>query len=395
MQKISVLGLGYTGLPTAAILAKAGFDVLGIDVNKFVVETINAQNVHIEEPDLEDLVRSVVQNKKLHASTVLSTSDVYIIAVPTPIKEDKTPDLSFVESAVRMVADVLEAGNLIIIESTIPPLTCLNLVAPLIKKLTGLDVRNDFFLAHCPERVIPGKILSEIINNDRVVGGATHDATDKAVQLYASFVKGKILRSDVTTAEMVKLMENTFRDVNIALANEFAKVAEDININIHDAINLANHHPRVNIHTPSIGVGGHCIPVVPWFIAYVSPENSKIIKLARSINDQRPKEMVEKILVFSNQNPKLSLAFYGLSFKPDIDDFRNSPAIEIVKMVAQVVTTEIKIVEPYLKSLPKELSDIPNIKLVALGELDWDTHLNILLVPHRQFSDLQLLNLVQ
>ncbi len=394
IQKISVLGLGYTGLPTAAVLASAGFDVLGVDVNKFVIETINAQKVHIEEPELEELVRRVVQSNKLRASSVVLTSDVYILAVPTPIKEDKTPDLSFIESAVRMVATVLKSGNLIIVESTIPPLTCLKVVVPLIKDLTGLDARNDYFLAHCPERVIPGKILYEIVNNDRVVGGATPDATDKAIQLYSTFVKGKLLGVDVTTAEMVKLMENTFRDVNIALANEFAKIAEDIGINIHDAIRLANHHPRVNIHTPGIGVGGHCIPVVPWFIAHVSPENSKIIKLARFINDCRPKEMAEKILRLLNQNPSRSLALFGLAFKPDIDDLRNSPAIEIVKMIAQTVSADIKVVEPYITKLPKELSNISNVKLVSLDELEWDSQLNILLVPHKQFSNLQLINLV-
>jgi len=385
-KSIQIFGLGYIGLPTAAIMAEAGYRVYGVDVKSDVVEIISRGDIHIEEDKLESLVRSVVSSGNLTADITPRVCDVHIIAVPTPINEDKSPDISYVLSAVRSIATVLRPGNLIIVESTIPPLTCVKFVAPLIEEITGLRDGADYLLAHCPERVIPGKILYELIHNDRIVGGTTEDATDATCSIYRSFVRGKILETDATTAEMCKLMENTFRDVNIALANEFSQISEKIDVDIFEAIKLANHHPRVNIHTPSIGVGGHCIPVDPWFIVHAAPNEAKIIKAAREINDGKPAIVADRICNVISKHSDATVALLGLSYKPDVDDYRESPAIEVVKILTKNSDRTIVIADPFVKEIPESLKERVNVTLLSLEEAVGLANIIVVLVEHSQFS---------
>ncbi len=387
MKELSanVIGLGYIGLPTAATLANANIDVTGIDINQNIVDTINQGNIHITEHGLDILVRAAVQRKRLKASTTIQMADIHIIAVPTPITKDKKADLSYVKEAAKTIASVIKPGDLVILESTVPPATCTNIVGPIIKEITALDHKQDYYLAHCPERVIPGKILNELINNDRIIGGTTPEATHKTAELYKLFVKGKLLLTDASTAEMCKLMENTYRDVNIALANELADIAEDIDIDITEAIKLANHHPRVNIHSPSIGVGGHCIPVDPWFIVDNAAEKSVLIRTAREINDARPNLFATKILDYARAYPNKQLALLGLSYKADVDDLRESPAIEIVLDLAKRLKTNLLIVEPNISKLPKEL-ELTNLELVDLFTAIKKADKLIILVPHSDFK---------
>ena len=388
IQTINVIGLGYIGLPTAATLANAGFDALGVDVRPDIIAKINAGDIHIQEPGLDILVRAAVQRGKLRAAAQPSRADVFIIAVPTPIHADKSPDLSFVEAATRTIAPVLEKENLVIVESTVPPRTCVDVVAPIIEQMTGLKHGADYDLAHCPERVIPGQILTEIIHNDRIVGGTTVEATKRTAALYGSFVKGRLLETDATTAEMCKLMENSFRDVNIALANELANIAEVLQIDIYEAIALANRHPRVNIHTPGIGVGGHCIPIDPWFIAHVAPEKADLIRTARKINDARPHLLAEKIIAAHREKPDSAIAFFGLSYKPNVDDFRESPAIEVVHQVAQNVLAPLYVVEPNISELPPELQAFPHLVLTSAENALKQAQLIVGLVNHTPFRTL-------
>ena len=388
IETINVIGLGYIGLPTAATLANAGFDVLGVDVRPEIITKINAGDIHIQEPGLDILVRAAVQRGKLRAAAQPGRADVFIIAVPTPIHADKSPDLSFVEAASRTIAPVLEKGNLVIVESTVPPRTCVDVVAPILEERTGLKHGADYDLAHCPERVIPGQILTEIIHNDRIVGGTTAEATKRTAALYGSFVKGRLLETDATTAEMCKLMENSFRDVNIALANELANIADDLQIDIHEAIALANRHPRVNIHTPGIGVGGHCIPIDPWFIAHVAPEKANLIRTARGINDARPHLLAERILAAHREKPDSAIAFFGLSYKPDVDDFRESPAIEVVHQIAQSVLAPLYVVEPNITTLPPELQAFPHIVLTSASDALEKAQVVVALVNHTSFRTL-------
>ncbi len=388
IETINIIGLGYIGLPTAATLANAGFDALGVDVRPDIIAKINAGDIHIQEPGLDILVRAAVQRGKLRAAAQPSRADVFIIAVPTPIHADKSPDLSFVEAATRTIAPVLQRGNLVIVESTVPPRTCVDVVAPIIEALTGLKHGVDYDLAHCPERVIPGQILTEIIHNDRIVGGTTQAATKRTAALYGSFVKGKLLETDATTAEMCKLMENSFRDVNIALANELANIASDLQIDIHEAIALANRHPRVNIHTPGIGVGGHCIPIDPWFIAHVSPEKSNLIRTARQVNDARPHLLAERILAAHQQSPDAAIAFFGLAYKSDVDDVRESPAIEVVHFVAQSILAPLYVVEPYVSELPDELRAFPHVSLTSAEDALDRAQIIVGLVNHTPFRSL-------
>ena len=385
---INVIGLGYIGLPTAATLANAGFDVLGVDVRPEIIATINAGDIHIQEPGLDILVRAAVQRGRLRAAPEPSRADVFIIAVPTPIHADKSPDLSFVEAATRTIAPVLQKGNLVIVESTVPPRTCADVVGPILEERTGLKHGADYDLAHCPERVIPGQILTEIIHNDRIVGGTTAAATKRTAALYGSFVKGKLLETDATTAEMCKLMENSFRDVNIALANELAGIAEDLQINIHEAIALANRHPRVNIHTPGIGVGGHCIPIDPWFIAHVAPDKAQLIRTARGINDARPRALADRILAAHRERPDSAIALFGLSYKSDVDDVRESPAIEVVHRVAQNVLAPLYVVEPNVSELPEELRAFPHVTLTNMADALERSAVIVGLVNHTPFRTL-------
>lgn len=376
--KICVLGLGYIGLPTSAIMAAKGFSVLGIDVNPGVVETINNGNIHIAEPDLDLFVRAAVQSGKLRASLNPEPSDVFIIAVPTPFKDGKIPDLSYVEQATRAICPVLKKGNLVILESTSPPRTCEEVIAPILKK-AGFKAGEEIFVAHCPERVLPGQIMREVVENDRVIGGITPESAEKALELYSTFVQGQIHTTDSTTAEMVKLVENSFRDVNIAFANELSIICESLNLNVWELIKLANLHPRVNILRPGPGVGGHCIAVDPWFIVDSCPKEARLIKTARLVNDGKPAFVVNRIKQAANRFKEPVIGIFGLSYKQDIDDLRESPAVEIAKKVKEANLGKLLVCEPFIKKHADfEIQEMEKV----LREAD----IIVLLVPHKQFK---------
>lgn len=327
-MKLSVIGLGYIGLPTALLFASKGLDVTGIDVNKSVVEKLNNKELHIEENGLQELLVQTVDSNNFKASIAVEQSDYYIIAVPTPNLEDNSCDVSYLKDAVMKLKNVIKKGDTIIIESTIGPRTMEDIVQPMIESF-GFTVGEDIYLAHCPERVLPGKIIHEMIHNNRIIGGITEACTQKTIELYKQLVQGKLLETKASTAEMSKLMENTYRDVNIALANELVKISDNLNINALDVIKLANEHPRVNIHLPGPGVGGHCLAVDPYFIVASDPENSEIIANARRINNSMPKYVIEKVnsIMESIQGKKLTVL--GLTYKGNIDDIRESPALDI------------------------------------------------------------------
>jgi len=328
MKKIVVIGIGYVGLPAALMLAKSGYSVVGYDVDEELINRINNKDFFFDN-ELESLLFDETIKRNFTASNKLEEADVFLIAVPTPLHPNrKSADLSHVIKAIESILSVLRKGNLIIIESTIPPLTCREIILPIIKE-TGFVVGDDIFLAHCPERLLPGDICREIIENDRIIGGFNPESAYLAKEIYASFVKGKLIITDDKTAEICKLMENTYRDVNIALANEFSEICEIIDVNVFDAIKYANYHPRVNILTPGIGVGGHCIPIDPWFIIEVDPFSSTLIQAARRINDQRPEKIAAKIrkLVKDINSPKILIC--GKAFKAETHDIRESPAMKI------------------------------------------------------------------
>ncbi len=332
--KIVIMGLGYIGLPTATMFAISGYKVVGVDLQSAVVETINRGKIHIEEPGLAEMVKGAIQEKNLKAALEPEKADAFIIAVPTPLTDEKRANLEYVRNAAHEITPYLEKGNLVIVESTISPRTTLDIVVPELEK-SGLAAGSEFFVAHCPERVLPGNIIYELAHNNRVIGGINEESALKARKLYKSFVKGEMHLTDVTTAEITKLMENTYRDVNIALANELAQIAKDVNVDILEAIKLANKHPRVNIHQPGPGVGGHCIAIDPWFIVESSPENAELIKLARNINDNMPAFVVENLLKLLPDiyNPKVSI--FGITYKGNVDDLRESPVLEIIELLEQ------------------------------------------------------------
>ena len=356
MSRVCVMGLGYIGLPTASMLATHGFDVLGVDVDPRVVDTVNSGNIHIEEPGLHTLVRAAIGSRNLRASLTPETSDVFFLAVPTPLTADKKADMSFVREAAEAITPFLEPGNLIILESTSPPGTCRDLLTPILER-SGLKVGTDVYLAHCPERVLPGKILKEIVENDRVIGGSDHDSAERARTIYASFVKGAIFLTDVTTAEMVKVIENTFRDVNIALANETALLCEELGIEFGEVARLANRHPRVHLHTAGPGVGGHCISVDPWFLIEQSPRRSTVIRAARERNDGMPSYVVEHTLALLEGIDTPKVAALGLAFKGNVDDIRESPSIAIVKMLLDK-NVRVAVHDPFVKTSPFALSGL-------------------------------------
>jgi UDP-N-acetyl-D-mannosaminuronic acid dehydrogenase len=332
MQTICVLGLGYIGLPTAAMFATHGKNVIGVDVSEHVVATLRRGDVHIEEPGLAAFVRDAIGTGRLEIRTTPSFADAFVLAVPTPITADHKPDLSYVWSAAEALVPYLRHGNLIVLESTSPPGTTTRLI-PILER-SGLHVGTDLRLVHSPERVLPGRILIELVQNDRVIGGYTPECAQVGAELYRAFVTGEILLTDATTAEMVKLMENTFRDVNIALANELSRVAQVVGIDVNEAIGLANHHPRVTILRPGPGVGGHCIAVDPWFIVDAAPQETTLIRAARQVNDGQPAFVVDIVRRVLGSGPGRELAVLGLAYKADVDDMRESPALEVVERLA-------------------------------------------------------------
>lgn len=385
-KKVVMMGLGYIGLPTAALIASKGMDVHGVDVNPEIVKTINQGKVHIVEPDLEGLVTYVVGKGFLKAHAKPSEADVFLIAVPTPFKQEHEPDLSFVESAVRMICPYLREGNIIILESTSPVGTT-EKVAKLIFSARP-EMRDRISIAYCPERVLPGKILYELERNDRAIGGLDPRSAERARDFYSLFVKGKLHLTNARTAEMCKLTENAFRDVNIAFANEVSLLCEELNINVWELIDLANLHPRVNILQPGPGVGGHCIAVDPWFIVNSSPKTARLIKAARQVNDDKPRHLVDKI---AEQAAKFSapiVACFGLAFKANIDDLRESPAVRIVKELVKRKTGTILAVEPNIDELPPALKQVDGIQLVTKEEALVRADILVLLVDHNEFADI-------
>ncbi len=380
-ENICVVGLGYIGLPTASLLATKGYKVHGVDVSPKVVETINRGNIHIVEPGLDILVKSAVQSGNLKAGLEPIESDVFIIAVPTPFKEGKRPDLSYVESATRVITSYLKPGNLVILESTSPVGTSDEVVAEIIKD-SGFTIGEDVFVAHCPERVLPGRILIELVENDRVVGGVDELSTQLAIEFYETFVSGEVLAATAKTAEMVKLTENSFRDVNIAFANELSMICDREGISVWDVISLANRHPRVNILNPGPGVGGHCIAVDPWFIVDRSPEESQLIRTAREVNDRKPEWVIERVRNKAAKFKKPVIGCLGLAFKADVDDLRESPAVEIVERLIEEKLGDILICEPMIASHP-------HYDLSSLEHVLKNSDILVLLVDHKPFKKIK------
>ena len=381
MKKICVIGLGYIGLPTAAIFARAGYEIVGVDVSERVVNSLNNGKITIEEVGLPELVAEVVENGKLRASLKAEEADVFIIAVPTPIHHDLTANVDYVVSATKSIVPFIKKGDVVIVESTIPPRTMDDIVAPIISE-AGLDVHNDVYLAHCPERVLPGRILIELIENTRIVGGTTPVAASRAADVYRAVVTGDVIETEAVTAEMSKLMENTFRDVNIALANELAKISAKLGVNAHDVIELANKHPRVNIHQPGPGVGGHCLAVDPYFIVEKARNESIMIKMARDINNSMPEFVVEQIEQLTVQIEKPKIAVLGLTYKGNIDDVRESPAIEIHDMLANNPRFETVAHDPHVQQ------DQVTFPLLSLEDALNEAHVAVVLADHNEFKTL-------
>ena len=380
-KTVCVIGLGYIGLPTASLLGTKGHKVHGVDISPQVVETINDGKIHIVEPDLDILVKSAVQSGNLTAGLAPQKADVFILAMPTPFKENYQPDLSYIEAATRTIAPYVEPGNLIILESTSPVGTTEDVVARILRD-GGHDIDKDVFVAHCPERVLPGRILTELVENDRIVGGVNKLATEKAVQFYNTFVRGEVLATDSRTAEMAKLTENSFRDVNIGFANELSMICDREGISVWELIALANRHPRVNILQPGPGVGGHCIAVDPWFIVSRARELSRLIRTAREVNEDKPKWVIEKVKRNADKFKRATIGCLGLAFKADVDDLRESPAVEIVRSLVSENLGDILVAEPNL-SEHSEFSLIPYADVVAASDIV------LLLVDHKEFRDLR------
>lgn len=401
-DRISMVGLGYIGLPTAALFAAHGTKVIGVDVSEKVVETINAGKIHLVEPDLDGVVHKVVSEGSLHATLEPEAADAFIIAVPTPFSDNYEPDLSYIASAARMIAPVLERGNLVVLESTSPigatekMADWLAEARPDLTFPQGAGNDADIQIAHCPERVLPGHVLSELIENDRIIGGMTERASEMAVAMYKKVVRGDCVITDARTAEMCKLTENSSRDVQIAFANELSTICDRFDIDVWELISLANRHPRVNILQPGAGVGGHCIAVDPWFIVSSAPEEARLIRTAREVNDAKPDWVLQKgkdaILDVLANDPSRSmadikLACLGLAFKPDIDDLRESPALRITREFG-TLGCQVLAVEPNIDALPESLADSA-ITLASLEEAVGSADVVCVLVRHSAFSGLQ------
>jgi len=386
MKKICVIGLGYIGLPTAALLANKGYDVHGVDVIESTVDTINRGEIHIVEPELDTFVQAAVKSEKLKAALTPVEADIFVIAVPTPFHEGFVPNIDYVISATKAIAPYIKEGNIVILESTSPVGTT-DKVEEVLKE-EGIDT-SKVYIAHCPERVLPGQIMRELVENDRIVGGTTLEATEKTVEFYKTFVDGEVLSTDAKTAEMAKLTENSFRDTNIAFANELSILCDKFGIDVWELISLTNRHPRVNVLQPGAGVGGHCIAVDPWFIVHAGGEDAKMIRTAREVNTYKTEWAIEKIknaaLTFETEHKrKARVACMGLSFKPNIDDLRESPALYITRQL-KASDIDVLAVEPNIDSFSE--FDIVDYK-DAVNQAD----VIVFLVGHQEFSSLEILN---
>lgn len=385
--KVLVAGLGYIGLPTAALMASKGIRTLGYDINLSIIKKINKGKIHIVEPDLEGLVGRVVKKGFLKAVPEPEAADVFMITVPTPFKKGHRPDISFVESALRRIMPFIKEGNLIIIESTCPVGTTDKLSRMIYSRRPELKGR--IFMAYCPERVLPGRILFELRNNDRAIGGVNGPSAEKTKDFYSRFVKGSLYKTDAKTAEMCKLAENSYRDVNIAFANEISLLCENFGIDPWELIELANRHPRVNILKPGPGVGGHCIAVDPWFLVSAARRDAKIIRTAREVNDSRPHIVVENLRKSLVKAPNRAVAFFGCTYKADIGDVRESPALAIIaEAVLRRVVSDAYIVEPHIASLPETLASLRGVKLSSLKEALAKSSAVVLLVDHKEFLNI-------
>lgn len=400
INTVCVIGLGYIGLPTAAILASKDVKVIGVDVKPSNVEAINRGDVPFVEPDLATYVAGAVQQGTLRATDTPEPADAFIVAVPTPFQGDHEPDLSYIEAAAKALAPQLRGGELLILESTSPPGATRKMAEWVLEarpdlSLDGADGRPQIHVAHCPERVLPGRVMIELVTNDRIVGGLTPEAAQMAKELYAIFCQGEILLTDAVTAEMAKLVENSFRDVNIAFANELSLIADKLDIDVWELIRLANHHPRVNILQPGPGVGGHCIAVDPWFIVDADPEQARLIRTAREVNDSKPQWVIDQVVAAAERIESPTIAALGLAFKADIDDLRESPARRIVADLAdRLPDARVAVVEPHIEDLPPELTNRRNVELTELDSALVVADVVVVLVDHTEFknSDARALN---
>ena len=402
---ISVIGLGYIGLPTAAVLASRKIKVIGVDVNQQAVDTINRGEIHIVEPELDIVVHAAVREGFLKATVTPEPADAFLMAVPTPFKSDPVetsniePDLSYIEAASKAIAPALKSGNLVILESTSPVGTTEKMAEWIAEARPDLTLphtdgeNSDIRIAYCPERVLPGNVLFELVKNDRVIGGMTPKCSEQASTLYKTFVEGECVMTNARTAEMAKLTENSFRDVNIAFANELSIICDKLDINVWELIALANRHPRVNILQPGPGVGGHCIAVDPWFIVSKTPEQARLIRMAREVNDSKPEWVINKVKLAvaeylhgnADKTAKdVTIACYGLAFKADIDDLRESPALAITRQIAAEHPGKVLAVEPNIKTLPAKLK--VHFELVSSAMAEVSAVIKVLLVDHREFK---------
>ncbi|PWK76868.1 UDP-N-acetyl-D-mannosamine dehydrogenase [Aminobacter sp. AP02] len=391
--RLAIIGMGYIGLPTAVALATRGVEVIGVDVNPATVAAITRGEVPFVEPDLAVAVSGAVAMGRLSATTETPEADAYIIAVPTPFNSDRTADLSYVRKAAEQIAPRLRPGNIVVLESTSPPGTTekvkqwVGALRSDLKMPADGESGADIFFAHCPERVLPGRIMIEMITNDRVVGGLTPRCAARAASIYRVFAQGEILLTDAASAEMAKLVENAYRDVNIAFANELSQITEALHIDVWEVIRLANRHPRVSILNPGPGVGGHCIPVDPWFIVAAAPHLSPLIRTAREINDRRPHHVAEQVVAKAQRFRAPTIACLGLTFKANVDDIRESPAIEVVGHIASALPdVEILIADPFVHAMPPLLAAHSNLKLENAYQAVEQADIVVLLVEHEPFK---------
>ncbi|RXJ01674.1 nucleotide sugar dehydrogenase [Anaerobacillus alkaliphilus] len=381
-MRLCTVGLGYIGLPTSIMFAKHGVHVLGVDVNPIVVNLLNEGRIHIEEPGLQRELLEVINQRMFRASLNVVEADVFIIAVPTPNQQDqyKSCDLSYVLSAVKVILPYLQKGNVVIVESTIAPRSMEDFIQPIIEEKTGYLVGQDIFLVHCPERVLPGNILDELIYNNRIVGGITPACSEAGARVYRTFVQGEIIKTNAKTAEMSKLMENTFRDVNIALANEMTKICHELQIDALEVIQLANKHPRVNLHNPGPGVGGHCLAIDPYFIVSKAPTTSKLIHLSREINNSMPHYVVEKVNEIMKRCNGKVVTIFGLTYKGNVDDIRESPAIEIYHILKNQGSYDIRAYDPHIEN---------EMVYGDIGQSVKGSDLILVLTDHSEFRNLK------
>jgi UDP-N-acetyl-D-mannosaminuronic acid dehydrogenase len=391
--KLSVVGLGYIGLPTAAMFASSGIDVVGVDISQRAVDAVNSGRAHIEEGNLDELVERCVRAGRLRATTTAEPADAFIIAVPTPVghSDDRTPDISYVQAAGCAIAPLLQAGNLVILESTSPVGTTAMLAQLFARERPDLTFPHtagenaDVCLAYCPERIIPGQMLKELVENDRIIGGMSVRCAEGAAEIYKTFVRGVCHLSTDRVAEMVKLTENAFRDVNIAFANELSMICEDLGVDVWKVVEFANRHPRVSILNPGAGVGGHCIAVDPWFVVASAPERARLIRTAREVNDRKPHFVVEQVKRAADQQPMARIACLGLTYKPDVDDFRESPSLEIAAALSEMYPGRVVCVDPFADALPEVERRRHSLEFTGIDEALHTAEILVVLVPHEAF----------